>query len=77
MCLWVSRKSALQILWDRGFRPFLSRLNRQHYSLACVCSSGFAHGFVDPEPVAALTVWFERGLEAETINGSLNHRHAA
>jgi hypothetical protein len=77
VCLWGGRESVLQIRWHLGLRPFFSRLNRERYSVACVCSSGSGHGFVDPEPVASLTVWFERGLKAETIDGSLNHCHAS
>jgi hypothetical protein len=75
--LWISRESVVQIGWHILFRPFFSRLNRQRYSVACFCSSGSAHGFVDPEPVASLTVWSERGLKTETIDGSLNHYHAS
>jgi hypothetical protein len=75
--LWISGESVIQIRWYLGFRPISHRLDRERYSVACVCSSGFAHGFVDPEPVASLTVWFERGLKAETIDGSLSHCHAS
>lgn len=77
VCLWGGSESVLQICWYPGFRPFFHRLNRQHYSAACVCSSGFAHGFVELEPVASLTVWFEWGLKAEIIDGSRNHCHSA
>jgi hypothetical protein len=70
MRLRISCESALQIRWYLGFWPISSRLDRQRYSVACLCSSGFAHSFVGPEPVASPAVWFERGLKAETIDGS-------
>jgi hypothetical protein len=51
--------------------------NHQHDRVADGCSSGFEHGWVKPEPVASLTIWFERGVKADTIDGPLNHGHAA
>jgi len=75
--LWISGESVYQIGWYRGFQPISNRLDRQRYSVACLWSSGFAHGFVDREPVASLTVWFERGLKTEAVDGSLNHGHAS
>src|SRR3989338_7963008 len=77
VCLWDHRKSMLKIRWYRGFRPYSSRLNCQYYRVARACISSFAHGFVDPKPVASLTVRFERGLKTETIDSSLNHCHAS
>ncbi len=71
--LWGGGESALHIRRDIGFRPFFSRLNLQRDSVTFVYSGSFAHGFVDPEPMAQLTIWFERSLKVKTIDGALNH----
>src|SRR2546421_8980473 len=75
--LWDGRKSGLQVRWHLGLRPFFSRLYLQRDRVAGVCSRGCAQGVVDPEPVAALPVWFEGGMKAGTIDGALHHGHAA
>jgi hypothetical protein len=71
----ISREGVEQVSRYLGFWPFASRLDLQCDGVACVCSSGVAHGFVDPEPVASLTVWFERGLKAETDPAAVSGRY--
>src|SRR5215469_5313106 len=73
VCLWGGGESALQIRRDIRFGPFFRRLNLQRDRVTFVYSGSFAHGFVDPEPMAPLPIWFERSLKVKAIDGALNH----
>lgn len=76
MSLGIGRERKLEICRHLRLRPCFRRLNRQRHPVAYVCVSVSPQRFVDPGPVASLTVWFERSSKGETIDGPFDHDHA-